>query len=293
MARKLLNFSILGILFCLLPVQAFPQKYEVRTVTNDPGYLAVQLRDTIPAGLPLVTTDITDFQFEIRWPQTYGADVDVVLLCSDYNLAEGLGMLKSTGSYNWRVFAADSVPFHPPHDWVVNQWETIGTFRVTKNSGTDSGYFAVAADDWVAQGLNLGLEGLDYTVRVSDSAVNYVYPTLVWDWVWAGGATPSLGYDEQSWTYGLNWRNECGTLYDAVSQPGTGSNCLLPGGLTYYPANFNNFSSGLCLHLRMLNGSSLEIPFDKLLVINGLATFLPGSTIVVDSGGNLHVEAPH
>lgn len=290
MKRALINNLIPGLMIFVLSFPVHSQKYEVRAIEDEYGYIAVQLRDTVSAGLPATSADITDIQFELRWPASYGEDVDVALICSDYKLTEGLGSVQSTGNYYWRVFAADSVPFHPAADWIVKQWETIGTFKVIKAYGTDTGFFAIASDNWVVQGLNLGIDGADYPARVSDSATNYVLPTIVWDWVWKGGATPASGFDEHSWTFGSNWTNECGDIHDAALQPGMGNNCFIPGGIIYFPTNFNNFTYGLCYNLKMKENSYLEIPAGIPLYVTGTAEARSGSQIIIRGDGSLNIE---
>jgi hypothetical protein len=288
-----LKFCLLFLMIFSLTLPCRSQRYEVRAIEDESGYIAVQLRDTVSTGLPTTSTDFTDFQFEIRWPAAYGTEVDVQLICSDYFLVDGLGARQSTGSRYWRVFAADSIPFHPSQNWILRQWETIGTFKVVYPVGPDTGYFSLANQDWVIQGLNLGLEGVDYTPDIKDSVTNYIFPTTIWDWVWKGSGTPTGGFDEHSWTYGLNWVNECGDTYDASLKPTGGSRCIIKGGLTDYPTNFNNYSIGYCLNLKMLNGSYLEIPSGKLLNIWGTAEINTGANVVVKDGGSLNLQVPY
>ena len=290
MIRISFKFCFQGLLIFLFSLPCFSQKYEVRAIEDESGYIAVQLRDTVSADLPTTSTDITDFQFEIRWPAAYGTEVDVQLICSNYYIVDGLGSRQTTGSLYWRVFAADSIPYHPLQNWVVKQWETIGKFKVTCPSGSDTGYFALANQDWVIQGLNLGLEGVDFTPVKKDSVTDYIFPTKVWDWVWKGGATPSGGFDGHSWTNGLNWENACGDIYDASLKPTSGSNCIIKSGLTNYPSNFNNFLSGQCHDLKLNNSSYLEIPSGKSLNISGNAEVDLSAELKVKNGGTLNIE---
>ncbi len=292
MIRLSMKLCLQLLVISALALPCWSQKYEVRAIGDEFGYIAVQLRDTVSAGLPTTTSDFTDFQFEIRWPSAYGEEVDLQLICSDYHVIDGLNSRESNGGYYWRVFAADSIPFHPPENWVLKQWETIGKFKVNYPWEPDTGYFAVANQDWVIQGLNLSLEGVDYAPIIKDSATNYIFPTTVWGYVWKGGATPWGGFDEHSWTYGLNWENECGQVYDTLYQPYSSSRCIIPGGRTYYPTNLNNYFSGYCRDLKMNSGSYLEIPEGKTLNISGNVYVDPSAEIKILNGGTVNIEQP-
>lgn len=283
----ILIFSLLA----LIALPGFTQDFEARTIQDEYGYISVQFRNNESNGIPAMSADITDIQFEIRWPQSYGEAVDVALACSDYKLVEGLGGAQASGGHHWRVFAADSVPFHPVHDWVPGQWETIGKFNVT-SPDAGAGYFAPSPDDWVVQGLNFGLDGVDYVVTVHDSVTGYPYPTKTWDCVWKGGAAPSGGFDQHSWTFGSNWTNVCGAGYEADFTPSAGHNCLIPGSLVYYPTNFNNYTAGTCFNLKILDGANLEVPAGVTLTVTGRADIYTGSQVTVKSGGSLRIQVP-
>lgn len=293
--RKTMKSSITVVLtlFYLLFADPalFSQNFEIRMVQDDFEYIAVQMRETTGTALPNTSSDIMDIQFGIRWDQSYGTGLDVSLICSDYQLIDGLNNRQSEDGFYWRVFASDSVPFGPSESWIISQWVTIGRFKATA-SGQDTASFALAPDDFSLQGLNVNIDGTDFPITVGDSLASYVYPTTVYDFIWKGGATPSSGYDQSSWTYGLNWEDACGTLHEASSQPSGTSNCFIPGGLTYYPANFNNFSSGQCDILKMNNGAQLNIPTGKILNVTERADVNPAAQIHVANGGNLNIGLP-
>jgi hypothetical protein len=200
--------------------------------------------------------------------------------------------MQTEDNFYWRVFAADSVPFQPQANWVEDQWESIGRFKAVEPNLEDTADFAVAADGWVIQGLNINIDGTDYSVQPGDSIADYIFPTTVYDYVWAGGAIPASGYDQYSWSYGPNWVNECGQVYDSFSPPDSISNCFIPGGLTYYPVNINNAATGKCNDLRMYNNAYLEVPSGKTLNILGKATLLPGSEMVAGNGAVINIEQP-
>ena len=130
---------------------SFGQTFQVMTVESDYNYIEVQIRETSGSNMPTTTSDITDLQFEIRWQQSYGSDVDVDIICADYNLVEGLGIRKEQDASYWRVFAADLIPFSPDYNWVVNQWESIGIFKVMVTSSSGNGSFELSPDAWVLQ----------------------------------------------------------------------------------------------------------------------------------------------
>lgn len=275
------KYLLITILIATVQI-GYSQSFEVRTVESDYGYVEVQIRETSGTSIPTTSSDITDLQFEIRWPQSYGPDVDVDIICADYNLVEGLGGRQSEGSYYWRAFAADNIPFSPASGWVVNQWRSIGTFQVMVSSSSGSGTFALAPDSWVLQGLNFGVDGVDYTPLIHSSYAGHPYPTLVYDYVWKGGATPSGGFDGNSWTSGANWENPCGTGYNEGAQPTAANNCLIPSGVTDWPTNFNNSTTGVCNALRLRPNTLLEIP--------NLVTLTANGKILVESGANLDVQ---
>jgi hypothetical protein len=282
--------------FCLLMLLVGgglrAQSFEARVITNGSGYLEYQMRETSGTGIPTTTTDFMDIQFELRWAVSYSENLDVGLLCSGYNLIDGLGSRGNTGGFYWRVFAADDVPLQPQEDWVTNQWETIGQFKAVDPWSSGTGTFRLADQDWLIQGLNINIDGVDYEISVADSTEEYAYPTTVFDYVWKGGAAPSEGYDQYSWTCGLNWENECGEAYDLLSQPGFSSNCIIPGGLSYYPKNLNNYTSGYCNLLKMYDNSYLEIPEGKALYVTGSINVDAAAEIKVKNGGDLEIVQP-
>jgi hypothetical protein len=290
--KFILHIACISIIILTIPGIVRAQDFEIRLVTNTFGYIEVQMRETSGAGTPTTSTDIMDIQFELRWDQSYSPDLDVSLLCSDYNLVDGLSARETEDNFYWRVIAADSVPFQPQANWVEDQWESIGRFKAVEPNLEDTADFAVAGSDWVIQGLNINIDGTDYSIEPGDSITDYIYPTKVFDYVWTGGAAPESGYDQSSWTYGPNWVNECGQVYDASSAPVATSNCCIPGGLTYYPVNFNNSATGNCNDLRMQNDAYLEVPPGITLNVLGRATLLPGAEMEVKNGGIINLDNP-
>jgi hypothetical protein len=281
--KKYLFITIL-----IIAVQTtFAQTFEVRTVESDYGYVEVQIRETSGTNIPTTSSDITDLQFEIRWPQSYGSDVDVDIICADYNLVEGLGARQTEGPNYWRVFAADNIPFSPASNWVVNQWRSIGTFKVLVTSSSGSGTFELAPDAWVLQGLNFGVDGVDYTPLINSNYSGHPYPTLVYDYVWKGGTAPSSGYDENSWTSGANWEDPCGTGYNEGAPPTAANNCLVPTGASDWPTNFNNSTTGVCNALRLRPNSWLEIPNMVTLTVNGAILVENSADLEIKNGGTI------
>lgn len=256
---RFLPFTIFTIFSSISSLTA--QDFEMRVIGDDFDYIAVQVRETSGTGLPTITTDILDVQFEIRWDTVYSLDLDVGLIYSEYKLLDGLGSRQEEDNFFWRVFAADSAPFSPKDDWIEDQWVTIGQFKAIEPFDEDTAAFAVAPDLWIIQGLNINIDGTDYSITPGDSLQEYKYPTLVYDYVWAGGAAPASGYDESSWTYGLNWENECRQKYNATEIPSNSNRCIIPGGLTYYPTNFNNYSEGFA---RILKNEQRSLSGDPL-----------------------------
>jgi len=276
------------ILCQLLTIQyLLGQNFEVRTVQNEFGYLEVQIRETSGTNLPITASDITDLQFEIRWLKSYGSDIDVGVICDFYNLVDGLGPRQSSGIYYWRVFSADQVPFQPDHNWVINQWESVAKLKVVTDSGDGNGTFELPSNAWVIQGLNFGIDGVDYTPVVSSNVSNYAYPTTVYDYVWAGGASPSGGFNQNSWTSGANWTNPCGSSYNIANPPVITNRCIIPSGLTHYPTNFNNILTGSCKSLNIHSNALLEVPTSAILTVADDIRIENGGLLDIKSGGTV------
>lgn len=267
----------------------YAQDFEIKAYQNAMDYLVIEVRETSGNGTPTITTDITDLQFEIRWPQSYGSDLDASLICDSWSLVEGLGARQSEGTYYWRVFAAQNVPFSPATNWVQNQWETIGMFRIIATGSSGGGAFEIPADTWVVQGLNIGIDGKDYTPGRQNNVSALPYPSQVYEFVWKGGNTQLPDYDEQSWTLGANWEDPCGMEYAPTTVPSAGFSCFIPAGLTYYPANFNITNSGTCDRLRMETGADLAVPSGAILQADQLL-LENTSDLTVETGGEVHIE---
>ncbi len=262
------------------------QTFQVRTIESEYGYVEVQIRETSGINMPTTSTDITDLQFEIRWPQSYGSDVDVDIICADFNLIEGLGGKQVQDANYWRVFAAVEIPFSPNHNWVVNHWESIGIFKVLVTSSTGNGSFQLSPDDWVFQGLNFGIDGVDYAPLVYSNVTEYNFPTIVYDYVWLGGEPASGGYNESSWSSGSNWEDPCGLRYSIGNPPTALNNCIIPTGRDFWPTNFNNKTSGVCDILWVRPNALLEIPNGVTLTTLG-ELFIEGGIVEVKSGGTI------
>jgi len=264
----------------------YGQSFQVRTVESDYGYVEVQIREISGTNTPSTSNDITDLQFEIRWPQSYGSDVDVDIICAEYNLVEGLGARQTQGSNYWRVFATDQVPINPDHDWVVNQWESIGIFKVIVTSSSGSGTFELSPDLWVFQGLNFGLDGEDYSPLVYTNITGHPFPTHVYNYVWEGGASPSNGFDENSWTSGANWTDPCGAIITELNPPASSSNCIIPTGMTFWPTNFYNTTGATCNTIWIRPAALVEVP--NTITLTTLGDFkIEGGTLDIKMGGSL------
>ena len=263
--------------------------FKIRLVINDPGYMEVQMKCVNVAVLPTTSTPISGFTFQIRWDVSLGADIDLLCTSNPYNLTDGLGAIQTTGSYNWRTYYAASTPFPCPTNWVLDQWETITSFIVTTGSGT--GDFEVAPDGWVEQGLNwqIGDPVVFYNPDVISGITGYPYPTIVYDYVWVGGATSPPLQDEKSWSLASNWQNACGGTVSAG--PSTSNNCYIPGGLTYYPENVDLFGVYTPAADNVRVGSGGEInwndPNNKTLEISG-DVFLSVKTMFLASSYDNH-----
>jgi hypothetical protein len=287
---KIVKSLVLILLMLAIGHPGFGQpNFEVRTVQNDIEYLEVQIRETSGTGMPATTSDITDLQFELRWPVSYGSDLQIQLICDDYNLVDGLSGRQVEGSDYWHVFAATNVPFNPAQNWVQNQWETVAAFEVFTTSSSGTGTFEIPPDLWVVQGLNFGLDGEDFTPVVNGTITNYEFPTRVYNFVWRGGDTFTGGYDENSWTLGSNWEDPCGVQNIPSYTPTSSDNCLIPGGLTYYPSNFQAVGAGACNLLRLKDGGEITIPNGSTLTATK-ALVESASDIIIETGGVMNVD---
>lgn len=278
------NISVL--ILSLAFLSSYSQDFEVRMARSDLDYLVVQIREISGNGLPTTSSDITDLQFEICWPQSYGADIDVSLICDTWGLMEGLNGRQSEDADYWRVFAAPDVPFSPPSGWVQNQWETIGIFRVLSATGSGTGNFSVPPDGWVLQGLNFGLDGTDFTPDIAGSVSGCPYPTEVYEYVWRGGSALPPDYDEHSWTLGSNWEDPCGSSRVPGDVPGAGHGCIIPADLLNYPSNFNVSFAGACEKIWLREAAEVTIPSSCSLAVDRI-DLDNGSELRVENGGSI------
>ncbi len=236
------------------------QTFQIQITENDYGYLEVQMKETSGTGTPTTSTIVNDISFEIRWLTTLSTDVEIICTSNDYNLADALGSVQTEGSYKYRVFQAATTPLNPPENWTQNTWMTLATFKATSGSG--SGSFQIAPDGWVAQGLNWnqGNPPDDYTPTVNGQADSYTYPTIVYDFVWTGGGTPTAFQNTGSWSLAGNWMDECGGSQGAA--PTSSANCFIPTGLSNYPTNIYSGllpnQTGSLNNLRIESGGSID-----------------------------------
>jgi len=251
--KKIIIIIFLGILAI---GQLKASDWKVQLIENDMGYLELQMRCTNPAITPTTASSFNGMVFQIYWPTSYNADIQ--LLCSPsintYNINDAWGYRKTTGASHWREFYMSPAPYLSPENWVTGEWVTMTTFEV--NVGTGTGDFNVAADGMFNLGLvlNYGAPNVDYFPDVEGTgATNYTYPTVIYDYVWTGAVN-------NWWDMGNNWKTQCGT--GAATGPGYGSNCYIPAGTTNLPTGFGGFfgtPSG-CNNLRIATGVSFTLP---------------------------------
>ena len=239
--KRILIFLQLFIIIGLYSNSLFAQTYfEARVIENEKGYLEYQVRSVDASVTPTTAIPITQISFEIRWPNTSSADVEVLCSNNYYTIVDGLAAKQTKDSYFWRNFVKGQAnPVYSDHDWTTNEWETIVEFKVTGTSGTTD--FEVAPKDWVAQNL-VWAQGAPtattYFPVVNGSVSNYSYPTLVYNYVWTGaqGGPPNNG---KQWERNGNWESTCsGDPLPEGSYPYFGqsnSYILIPSGLAKYP----------------------------------------------------------
>jgi hypothetical protein len=262
--KKLFSFIALFFAFVTITL-AQDHQFEIRTYVGEEGYLYVQMRETSGTGTPTTSNQVTDIVFQIKWLQSLG-DVDMGdVICTSYNITKS-GTRQTKNSYYYQEYYADNTPFAFPNDWTVNQWETIAKMEVTSNtSGT--GTFEVGDNTFVATGVNIGIDLVDYTPTVNGSANNFDYPNFIWNYVWTGatGGPPSQ-HNGNKWEKTTNWDGKCpGDSPPEGSYPyygQAGAYVLIPSGLTNYP----ELSTGgdawgwACKKMLIENGAHVTVP---------------------------------
>lgn len=290
--KKVITFILLA-LFVTPLTKA--QSFECRVAENDYGYLVYQMREISGTGTPTTSTIINDITFVIRYPA--GA-VDVELLCStnDYNLVDGLGteQTSSDGNYDYHYWNAMNTPFSSPHDWVTNEWEDIGVFKVT--SATGSGLFEVAPNGWHPNNQDLDLNWnqgdppVDYTPVISGSGITYSYPTTVYSFVWTGANTfHGAPLNPTVWEEAGNWDDEC--AQSQVDYPWLGTeNVFIPdvsSASSYFPEMSGGYHDGWICN-NMLIGANAHVTVPDLSSANNKNLDVQGNLIV---NGKLYLPA--
>ncbi len=272
------------------------QDFEARVIENEKGYLEYQVR-CVNAGLtPTTGTPITQISFEIRWPNTSSADVEVLCSSNHYTIGDGLGAKQSKDAYFWRNFVKTQAnPVYSDHDWTTNNWETIVEFKVTGTAGTTD--FEVAPHLWVPQDL-VWAQGAPtattYFPSVNGSVSNYDYPTLVYTFVWKGGGS-GPGALPTHWNQTNNWENECGGATSTGYWPyQTSENVYIPNtssGSGYYPETWNSTQnySYTCYNILIGDGAHVTVP-DLSSQSTGTYFNIAGNLKIVN-GGKLYLPA--
>jgi hypothetical protein len=232
--KKIILFMLLIASTSFLPnIVEAANEFEARVNVNEKGYLEFQIRCINNAYLPTTSTPISQISFEIRWIKTSVADVEVLCSNNYFSIVDGLNAKKTKGSYYWRNFVkVNPLPIYPNHNWTLNVWETIAVFKVT---GTATTTFEVAPKGWVDQELvwTQGDPAVVYQPDVNGSVSNYDSPTLVYNYVWKGGAVPPPNF--KKWDVAANWTDECSGTSNSYPCGGDNENVLIPDGCSYYP----------------------------------------------------------
>ncbi len=272
---------------------ALGQTFESRVAINEYGYLTYEMRETSGTGTPTTAMNVTDIAFQLRWPQSDGADIDLEPICpsgGNYYIADGLGAKQTFGAtYYYRTFYANSGAFAFPNNWVQNQWEVLATFKVTQSTSLVVD-ITVAPDGWVAQGLNLGINAVANTPTVNGSVNSYNLPTLVYNYVWEGGTAPPSRFNR--WEEGGNWRDECGGAAGGYPYFGeANAYALIPSGKTYYPETTTGVDDWgwACEGLLIESGAHIIVP-DLTNSTTNPRLFVDGN-FKVNSGGTLTVTS--
>lgn len=252
------KYIILSIGLFILTTTAISQTFEMRTFLNDYDYIAVQLRQTALGAQPdpISNVDaINDFVFTMRWLQSVG-DVDVDLICTNYNITES-GSRTAKESYYYQQFGASSALLSPDN-YVLNEWVTIATIQTSINASTSSGAFELAPNAWVGNllvtiGWDDGGSTQYFPTLITGSCNDTPIPTIVYDYVWTGAV-------DNFWDNQLNWIGACGGVI--ASAPNTGNNCYIQD-VTNQPNNVNAGPNAgghqpFCDYLRVAPGATLS-----------------------------------
>ncbi len=127
--KSFILFSILWVTNTLIA-----QTFEVRTVNVSATQIGVEFRATANPT-PAITMLITDLVFGIKWASACNTDFNTTSIVSNYNVKASGGRL-SSGSYHYRGFYGDNVPFNVPTNWVLNTWVRVLTINTTGGVGS-------------------------------------------------------------------------------------------------------------------------------------------------------------
>ncbi len=256
----------LFVLINLLGSSLFAQTYfEARIISNVKGYLEYQVRAVDASVVPTSSTPITQISFEVRWPNTSSADVEVLCSNNHYTIVDGLAAKQTKDSYYWRNFVMNQSPINPDHDWTLNVWETIVEFKVTGTAGTTN--FDIAPSGWVSQDL-VWAQGsptaTTYFPTVNGAVSSYDYPTTVYDFVWTGAnvfhGTPK---DPTVWEIVGNWNDECQNAQTDYPWQGT-ENVYIPNVTAasgYFPEQTGGYNDGwLCDNMLIDSLAHVTVP---------------------------------
>lgn len=261
--KKLIYTLLFTFIFGAVSSDLVAQSFQIQLIKNDYGYLAVQMRETSGTGTPTTSTDIGDISLEIRWLTSLSTDVAIICSDNDYNLADALGSLETSGSYSFRLFQATNTPFNPPLNWVQNEWTTLAVFQATSGSG--AGDFEIGPHTFGGYDLNWNQDGTDYEPAIIGNVSSYSYPTIVYDYVWVGGVS-GPGASPTYWNQTSNWSDPCGNAPSSGFWPYqiTENVCIpdVSSGSNVYPDSFKSSDgySYTCKNLLILDGAQLTVP---------------------------------
>lgn len=275
------------LIFCLFvgAGSLLAQSFEARVIQDDFGYLAYQLRETTGTNPPSTTKNITDITFEIRWDNVSYPNLDLAIICTNYNIEDEVAGKRTSGSYDYRVYNNFSVSsFASPENWTQNTWYTIVQLEVT-DPGSGTVDLEVAPAGFGVQSINFTYDadgngsiepGENFTPTINGFADDFPYPTIVWDLVWVGG---TAGFTND-WFFSSNWTGTCGG--PAPSGPNSLLNIYV--GSASYPLTTNISGTMQCANLRIGSGGQMTVP-----VTNGNLA-VSGKTIL-DEDGTLSIAA--
>jgi Secretion system C-terminal sorting domain len=152
------------------------QTFEIRAVNVSATQIGVEFRAT-SNPTPAATMLITDLVFGIKWASACNTDFNTTSIVSNYNV-KASGNRLTSGSYHYRGFYGDNVPFNVPTNWALNTWVRILTINTTGGVGNCTFEICEVGFD-AANDPDIGIDNggnMFFTPVINGSANSVVLP---------------------------------------------------------------------------------------------------------------------